>query len=328
MHGHVDVEWSHGRARLHSTAAMLTDLTLETPHGPRHPLAAATWTPDDPAAAQAPAHVRVLGGDFIALPFGSTTVPADAPPAWRRVDGPANTPAHGLPADADWRLRHDPATNIAHATFVPSAGHAIERLQRTVRGVPGRARVEFTLEATARVSHRTSLGLHPILALPENGHARIDVDFEAGRAWPGRLHARSRPLPDAVFSRLDAVPTSRGRADLSIVPAPHPTEEVVQLVGARSPFRLRHDDGTTVVVEWDDGLLPSLLLWLSDRSIDEAPWRGRYRGLGVEPIASAFDFGLATSLADNPLARAGALTALSLEAGRTLRTHHAIEVLV
>ncbi len=45
------------------------------------------------------------------------------------------------------------------------------------------------------------------------------------------------------------------------------------------------------------------MLWISDRALQEAPWNGRYRGLGVEPVAAAFDFGEAASAGPNPIAR-------------------------
>lgn len=322
----ADLAWSHGSARVTATAAMLTELSLQVGGRTVHPLARAPWSPVDPGVAELPGHLRVLGGDFLALPFGSAEVPGDAPDPWRRAARPANTPAHGDPADLAWRLEsHGDAVS---ATLTLPAHRPVERVRRRIRGVEGRARVEIDVDIVPRSTHRTSLGLHPILALPESGSARIDVAFDTGRVWPGRLHARSRPVPDAVFSSLDAVPTPAGRADLSIVPPPHPTEEVVQLVGARSPFHLHRDDGVTVVVEWDDELLPSLLLWLSDRALTQAPWSGAYRGLGVEPVASAFDFSEATSLAANPLATTGARTWIALEAGTTMTTTYAIEALV
>lgn len=278
----LELVWDRGRASVAATAAMLTDVVF---HGiPRHarPFAQAPWAPDDEDVMASPGHLRVLGGDFVCLPFGSAPVPSDAPAAWRHASRAAHVgqripqPPHGHPADARWRLRSaDDATVDAELTL-PTGD--VERLRRRVRGVPGRARLEFELEVVSRRDHRTSMGLHPILALPDDGEASIDVAFAWGRVWPGSLHPDARPLPDAMFTALDAVPARGGRADLTRLPPPHPTEEIVQLVGARSPLRIRHDDGTVVVVEWDHVVFPSVLLWLSDRGLAAPPWRGGIAG--------------------------------------------------
>ncbi len=327
----VDVAWDRGAASMVSTAAMLTRASFLIGSRRIAPFARAPWKPDDDDLRTQPGHVRVLGGDFVALPFGSAPVPLKAPCAWRgsrdrgAAGADAPSPPHGEPADRDWRLRSlGPASLEAELEL---AAGGVKRLRRRVTGVPGRARIEFELDIEPRSTHRTSIGLHPILALPRRGMARIEVGFSWGRVWPVRLHPDARPLPDAVFTALDSVPAPRGRVDLSLLPPAHPTEEVVQLVDARSPALIRHADGTVVAIEWDDDVLSSLLLWISDRGIPNPPWNHRYRGLGVEPVASAFDFPLATSLADNPLSDAGARTWITLEAGRTLRVRHAVEVM-
>jgi hypothetical protein len=325
----VELTWSHGRARVHATAAMLDDLVVTPDARSIAPLARRTWDSTDEAVQALPGHLRVLGGDFVCAPFGSALVPADAPPHWQAVASALPAPAHGIAADASWHLTADGPGGIT-ATVEPDASSPLARLVRRIRGISGRARVEFDLEITARRAHRTTLGLHPILALPP-APAAIEVDFAWGRVWPGRLHPAGRPLPDTTFTSLAEVPAVRepgGHVDLSRVPSPHPTEEVVQLVGARSPFTLRRDDGVRVVVEWDDATFDSLLLWSSDRGIDAPPWNGRYRGLGVEPVISAFDLPPGTSLAGNPLSAAGARTSIELHPHRPVRTWHAIEVLV
>lgn len=335
MDDSVELAWSHGRGRVHATAAMLRDLTLTAGGRRVQSLAQATWDPGDAEVTGLPGHLRMLGGDFVCLPFGSATVPPDAPEDWRRVGAPVPVPPHGITADASWQLTPDTTEEGATAvtaTLVPPPEHDVARIVRRVRPVPGRARIEFDLEVTARRPHRTSLGLHPILALPPVGSprgARLDVGFAWGCVWPGRLHEDGRPAPAARFTSLDAVPAAAGgTVDLTRLPPPHPTEEVVQLVGARSPFRLHHADGTTVAVEWDDTLFDSLMLWLSDRGLPSVPWRGAYRGLGVEPVVSAFDFSATTSASDNPLRRDGARTTLALSPAAPLRTTHAIEVIV
>jgi hypothetical protein len=58
--------------------------------------------------------------------------------------------------------------------------------------------------------------------------------------------------------------------------------------------------------------LPSCLLWFSRYGLQDAPWRGRFTGIGIEPIASAFDFAATVSTAENPINRRGIATSIVL----------------
>jgi hypothetical protein len=101
--------------------------------------------------------------------------------------------------------------------------------------------------------------------------------------------------------------------DLSRLPLGPPVEDVVQLCGIRGPVRvINDDDGYELQLDWDRSVLPHLLIWLSDRGLPDAPWHGAYRGLGLEPVASAFDLDPAVSVAPNPLSEAGFATAVTL----------------
>lgn len=67
-----------------------------------------------------------------------------------------------------------------------------------------------------------------------------------------------------------------------------------------------------MTLDWDRDILPSLMLWISDRGAEDPPFNGRYRGLGVEPLAAAFDLADAISTAPNPLNRRGLRTAVEI----------------
>jgi hypothetical protein len=128
------------------------------------------------------------------------------------------------------------------------------------------------------------------------------------------------------FHDLTAVPAPGGVVDLSRLPADRAAEDVVQLLGVRGPVRAMDEvAGFAITVDWDRALVPSCQIWVSDRALTGFPWRGRFRGLGIEPTISAFDFALPVCRGDNPIARQGFATALPLEPGRPVTIRYRIE---
>jgi len=66
-------------------------------------------------------------------------------------------------------------------------------------------------------------------------------------------------------------------------------------------------------LNWNTERLPSCLLWMSNRGRTFPPWNGRNLCVGVEPVASAFDLGSVIASTDNPIARAGVATTITVE---------------
>jgi hypothetical protein len=163
-------------------------------------------------------------------------------------------------------------------------------------------------------------GFHPILKLPERARAlRLEADFAAGFTYPAtHAHRLTTAAPGVRFARLDAVPGHDGRtADFSSLPPGGKVEDNILMAGSKGPVRATFlDEGFTLTVDWSRAELPHCMIWQHDRARDEAPWAGRYRGLGVEPIAACFDGPWAFSEGDNPLARAGYATALEVDPAR------------
>jgi hypothetical protein len=85
-------------------------------------------------------------------------------------------------------------------------------------------------------------------------------------------------------------------------------------------------EGYRVHLTWQREHFPSLLLWYSNHGRQGAPWLGRHRALGVEPVCSAFDLGSQISSVDNPIAAQGTATAQSFRAGETFVTRYRIAV--
>ncbi len=315
--------WSHGRAEVRPTAAMLDRVALRLPGGTTRPFARAPWL-DGPGVAVAgtdlPGHLRVLAAEFAAVPFGSAGRPAEVAPAWRDLI-PDRSPElpHGPSADADWSLLQ-PAPDRVDGRLDYPVDHDIARLRRTFAGDPDRPGLRLGLTITARRATRVPIGLHPNFRLPSDpGALRLKIDFTAGFTYPGRVWPGIGPTTVwSPFDRLDRVPArDGGTIDLSRLPLGPPIEDVVQLCGVQGPVRLINDDERyELELDWDRSILPHLLVWLSDRGLPDAPWHGAYRGLGVEPIAAAFDLPPAVSVAANPLSEAGFPTSVALTPGR------------
>ena len=73
------------------------------------------------------------------------------------------------------------------------------------------------------------------------------------------------------------------------------------------------DDGVGLEIDWDRNLLPSLQIWHTDGGISGAPWHNAFRGIGLEPVASAFDLDSSVSCAPNPINARGVATAIQID---------------
>ncbi|WP_062221384.1 hypothetical protein [Aureimonas sp. D3] len=288
------LKWDRGRAVVTPAGAMLHHLTFDLGSGrSATPFAEAAWHDEpeiqgDETLAQ---HLRLLGGEWACVPFGTTGF------------DPGH---HGYGSNAEWELVEDGEGTLHLACAFPS-GHPVERLERRIRGVPGKAAVEFSLRVVTRIDCALPIGLHPIFKLPETtGTLHLEpAPFERGQVFPEPFQPGvSRLRTGALFSRLDAVDTLDGEpVSLAALPAPGLFEELVQLWKLEGSIALRDETaGTRVRFEWDKGAFPHCLLWISQAGRTAKPWNGRFRGLGIEPVASAFD---RTDLLDGSFSREG-----------------------
>lgn len=293
------------------------------------PFARADWIGelDDDSV---PGHLRMLGAEFVAVPFGSSGAPANLATEWSWLVS-ENPPArpHGPSADDEWIVVGQGEDWVTFALDYPEP-YAVSRLERTVRLRADSASIDFELTVTARRAGRTAIGLHPILRLPdEAGDLELRAEFATGFTYPGSIWPGAGvTAPARTFDSLGEVPgAAQESVDLSRLPLPHECEDVLLLAGVSEPVTaVYHDDLSTVRIDWDRGILPSLLLWISDRALQEEPWGGRYRGLGVEPIAAAFDFDDAVSVASNPVSLAGYPTSVELSPTTPVVIRYSIEV--
>lgn len=313
--------WSHGEAKVLATAAMLDKCVFTLPQGDFTPFARAPWmgTIEDKSIV---GHLRELGGDFVGIPFGTGRPMPDAPAEWRElITEPARHPIHGPSGDADWTITDTTQTRVTLSLDYDEAS-PILRLERTVSGRPDEPAIDFSLRIFARRSADISLGLHPNFRLPETpGRLALAADFAFGLRHPGVM----KPGESQEFTDLAAVPEGDGTLDMSHVPLSPRMDRLVQLCGMQGPLTGRYlDEGAGFELDWDRALLPSLHIWHTDCGNAGEPWNGRFRAIGLEPLASAFDLNTAQSARPNPINRRGVATTVHVDPTRPLVVRHSV----
>lgn len=324
------LEWVHGAARLVADGAMLTELVFRLPDGDFAPFAQRHWSPDDPTLAGLPVHLRHLGAEFVCLPFGVGGPVDDIAPEWREMGlDRCNEPAHGLAANALWTLGEQTAGRLRLTLDMP-AEHPVRRLTRTLTARPDAPALDLELAIEARRPARIVLGLHPILSLDlPPASLRLGARFRRGFTYPATVPGGAmRTAVGREFTSLSAVPGRDGAPlDLSRLPLARPMEDVVLLGGMEGPVEaVFAERGAVLSLDWDRTLLPSCQLWISDRALGDAPWGGRYRGLGIEPVAACFDFAEPVALAENPVWAAGMPTSLAISPERATVIRYSLSV--
>jgi hypothetical protein len=319
--GHL-LRWPHGQARVLARAAMLADCRFDLPSGPFHPFARAPWTGafHDTAVS---GHLWELGGDFVCLPFGLGRVVEGALPDWAPLLAKAGAGmVHGPAADQVWRVDAASDSAITLSLDYPAPSPVL-RMERRISVCPDAPALECTWTIHARRPARVAAGLHPILRLPDiPGRLELQADFAFGLTHPAQVP----PGTAQEFATLAAVPRPGGPLDLSHLPL-HPKMDLnAQLCGLRGPVRaLWLDEGAGLLLDWDRALLPSVQLWHTDGGIGGDPWNHGFRGLGVEPVAAAFDLGQDVSEAPNPISARGVATTLAIDPSAPVVIAHRLE---
>jgi hypothetical protein len=316
------LSWSHGKARVLTTAAMLADCTFHLPRSPFLPFARAPWMGlvKDPNIS---GHLRVLAGDFVCLPFGRARAIPDAPGEWAELLTVNETGMiHGPAADAEWTVTEATAQSITLSLDYPEAS-PVQRLVRKLTARENAPALDLELTIEARRAACISVGLHPILRLPEQpGRLKLAADFAFGLIHPGQ----TTPGTSQDFATLAHVPRKSGAIDMSLVPLTPQTDLNVQLCGMRGPMTATYlDEGAGLIIDWDRSLLPSIQIWHTDRGIDGEPWNHQFRGIGLEPVAAAFDLGDHAATSPNPISARGVPTSLSISPHQPTTIRYALE---
>ncbi|MBW7921128.1 MAG: hypothetical protein H3C51_03405 [Rubellimicrobium sp.] len=321
-------------ADVQSLAAMIGPVRFRLGDRWVEPLAVAPWGDDTgPEFDALPGTIRRLRGEWPCAPFGSDADRPELPDDWQPQDASPLTVTdpdlHGFCANNDWELVERADESIVLA-IEPPEDHALARIEREIRLSHDRAGVEFRLVLHPRRDCLLPLGLHPVLPLGADPDSVILHLAHGARAWtypvdtePGRsiIAVDQRDIDPAQVALRD------GRhIDIRRLPLPSQSEDLVLLtgLGGRIGCELPRM-GCRLDLTWQEEHLPSCQLWVSGQGRLFYPWSGRFRGLGVEPVAAPFDLGPAIAAGANPLNRAGTATAVRLTAGVAFSTRYAMD---
>ena len=319
------LDWSHGQVTVHAGAAALGRTRFRLEDGRFvEPFHEAPWITAGEMVEPGLANLR---GDWPCLPFGRL-YDSDDPlvGAWRElVDaslpeaadplGPSDHLLHGYSAASEWKLVSLTREAITLGLDYPGDS-PIARITRTIRPIDGQAGLDVSVEIQARPPCVRPFGFHPNFALRgKPGSFRIELGpYRFGLSHPV-AEAAARAEPDRRFTTLAEVAVkSGGHERFDRLPFADDREDILQLCGIEGGVHLVDEhDRVAWDLSWDTAKLPSCLLWMSNRGRKFPPWNGRHLCVGVEPVASAFDFGSVIAASDNPIAQSGVRTAITIE---------------
>ncbi|WP_306120735.1 MULTISPECIES: hypothetical protein [unclassified Roseitalea] len=320
----------HGRLTLRAAGGMIGPATFDVPGaGAVSPLTCPDWA-ERPGAEDWLPVIRNLCGDFVCVPYGAPGAPNDALPArWRQSPGPGiagDRWFHGYAVNHDWEVVPGAEATTASMTCRPPEPHPLAEVTRRVALLPDQPGYEAELSLQARADVDFPLSLHPCFVMPGlAGSMHVDIP-DAGRGWTYPLpvvHDHAPVVVDGRFDRLAAVPRGDGGSiDFTHLPPDERCEALLQLPAPAGKLQLGYPEaGYSLQFTYDAALLPTLVLWVSNRGRNEAPFDGEFRTLGVEAVAGAFDLGPAVSQSTvNPIAIDGLSTTVALKAGERLTT--------
>jgi hypothetical protein len=294
------------------------------------PLAVAPWCAEQIASGIEPV-IANLRGEWVCVPFGGAAPLKQLAARWRGVsDEIPDGPLHGEPANGPWTLL-DRGRDFLLLRYEFSRDHAIAWAERRISVDSGAAAVRCELSLMPRRAASLPIGLHPVLRLPRSSLSLIlrPGPFRFGITFPYLIaEGGSRVALDRRFTDLAAVPDIKGDPmDLGRVPFEVSCEDAVQLCGTSGLFAVDNlEEGYTFELQWDHQALPSCLVWYSDRGLLDAPWNGRHRALGIEPVCSALDLGARASATSNPLSGEGEPTAVAFSKGKLWQTSYRLSV--
>jgi hypothetical protein len=321
--------WDHGVTSVESLGGMLGATSFVLPDGRQvAPFQIAPWA-NEAGSEALPGILQRLRGEWPCVPFGSD---ADRAPMgdWpgSHSAGTVDSSPHGFGSNNNWTFVEG-GSGIALSIAYPD-GHPIASLERRVTPDANAAAIDFELVTNVRQDCELPLGLHPCFRVPAKpGAMRIEVGADvSGATFPIATDASSIFAQDQFLPRWNDVPLLDGsRLDVSRLPLPYNTEELLQLIDMPGHAALWNSaEGYRVRLKWNREHFPSALLWFTNRGRTMSPWNGRHLALGLEPICSAFDLGQQISAADNPISRRGVATTRKFTAGERFVTRYRVEV--
>lgn len=324
----LPISWSHGRGSLHSLGAMTGPIEFLMADGRRvSPMHISPWI-NEIIAEDVPPILQNLQGEWPCVPFGAADIDK-VTSRWGCKGASSESIPHGYASNAHWQLRSVNKDTIKATIQYPEYS-SIRALERVVSAIDGKSALQFNLTINPRTDTRMPVGLHPVFRLPEKVQDVELLPDNVDKIWtyPGDTGGNALFAKDVQCNSLTAIPTPSGEIlDASRLPFAGNSESLLLLTGVQGSFRLKyHSEQYQVILRWNHNDFPSLLLWISNRGRQEAPWSGRHLALGVEPVCAAFDLGTDISRSNNPLCQSGVKTVLELQADSLWTTQYSITV--
>jgi len=283
------------------------------------PFSVAPWAGTPESKSLLPV-LRVLRGDFFCMPFGANAAPFEG----------ENHPLHGETANGEWQVQTHTAGELELALAGDTRPYKISK-RLLLR--EGHAAV-YQVHSITGLRGPMCYGHHAMLHFPPDspaGHVSVSP-FVHGQVFPGEFESPaaggySSLRPGARFESLRAVPAKDGsEADLSGYPAREGFEDLA-MVSADPSLDLAWSactfpgQGAFWLSLKNRRDFPSTILWHSNGGRHYPPWSGRHRGvLGIEEVCAYFHYGLAESVAPNPI------SALGIPTFRTFRPDKSVEL--
>lgn len=307
--------WSHGNGEVQALGGMLGPVNFELPsHRTVQPFAIFPWADESqPSHGQRLTGLMSRGrGEWPCVPFGLG--PENNALGW-------NHPIHGNSAHGLWERIDDGArpSDITLRYCYPSDSPIMD-VERHIHGVDGEAAVICRLRIRVRTACQLPVGIHPTLKMPSrSGALKLESGrFRFARSYPTAVEPGADVLEsDQVFTSLSAARSVTGETvDLSAYPLTERTESLFQLCGVDGSVAVANaEEAYRFELSWNPLQFPSCLIWVSNAGRGAWPWSHRHYALGVEPVCSAFDLGIAASAGDNPISAAGVATTMELRPG-------------
>lgn len=337
MAGNVDTDtrslsWDHGEVSVSAFGGMIGPSIFRLRDGRTvSPFHVAPWL-NEAGAVDLDGLLAGLQGEWPCVPFGYPMPAPEWPVGWPgQIEDQAHVAdVHGFSSAAQWTFDDCSDGSISLGIDYP-ADHAIARLDRNVRPDRNAAALDISLTIHARRATCEPIGLHGCFRLPPMTAGAV---LEPGAFAIGRTHPLTvepaAPIfaQELTFDRLSEVAArGGGQIDASRLPFAADGEDLLQLDGSDGHFAMSVlDEAYRVTFDWDADILPSVLLWYSNRGRAFAPWNGRHLCIGIEPICSPFGLSPQMARADNPIAASGTPTCVPLTPNNPLTIRYRIGV--
>ena len=259
--------------------------------------------------------LRPLRGDFFCMPLGGGSYHDEE-----------HTP-HGETASSRWRLvGTQNSGRVTSLTLSVRTKVRRGKVTKTLGLIDGH-NVVYVRHVLEGFSGRMPLGHHATLAMPQEPRS-VNVALS-----PYRFGLTNPASPgDPAAGEYYSLAVNKRFKDLAKVPTIWRDQPVTDCTAF--PTRHGYTDILTCVAKAGNGpswttatfttegflwfslkppdLLPSTLLWVSNRGRHGAPWDGRNCCLGLEEVCSYLAEGIGSSLRANALSKAGVATAMKL----------------